>query len=107
MPIVAERAHAMLSAHKHEIKFTHNQMRPKNILFKDGHISAIINWAHSGWFPEYWEYTTAMTTYNRRQDWNAILDNAIGRPPCELAIIEKFRRLLTMDLHEHFGGAGA
>jgi serine/threonine protein kinase len=42
---------------RYSIKFTHADLRPNNILVKDGHITAIIDWEFAGWYPEYWEYT--------------------------------------------------
>lgn len=42
---------------QYSIKFTHADLRPYNILAKDGHITAIIDWEFAGWYPEYWEYT--------------------------------------------------
>jgi Phosphotransferase enzyme family len=38
-------------------KFTHGDLMPRNIMFKNGRITAIIDWENAGWFPEYWEYT--------------------------------------------------
>jgi len=37
--------------------FTHGDLGPHNILWKDGRIVGIIDWECAGWFPEYWEYT--------------------------------------------------
>ncbi|EIM87050.1 kinase-like protein [Stereum hirsutum FP-91666 SS1] len=37
--------------------FTHGDLGPHNILWKDGKIAAIIDWETAGWLPEYWEYT--------------------------------------------------
>ncbi|KAJ3752281.1 kinase-like domain-containing protein [Lentinula raphanica] len=42
-------------AKEHRIVFTHCDLAPRNILVKDGHIAAIIDWECAGWFPEYWE----------------------------------------------------
>lgn len=42
---------------QYSIKFTHADLRPFNILVKDGHITGIIDWEFAGWYPEYWEYT--------------------------------------------------
>ena len=38
-------------------KFTHSDITPRNILVKDGKITAIVDWEMAGWYPEYWEYT--------------------------------------------------
>ena len=34
-------------------------MAPRNIIVKGGKIVAIVDWEMAGWYPEYWEYTTA------------------------------------------------
>ncbi|KAG6040780.1 hypothetical protein E4U41_007049 [Claviceps citrina] len=39
--------------------FTHADLAARNIMVKDGHVAAIIDWAFSGWYPEYWEFTKA------------------------------------------------
>ncbi|EPE04067.1 phosphotransferase enzyme family protein [Ophiostoma piceae UAMH 11346] len=39
----------------HRIVFTHNDLAPRNIMYKDGVIT-IIDWQDGGWYPEYWEY---------------------------------------------------
>ncbi|KAF9517435.1 hypothetical protein BS47DRAFT_533384 [Hydnum rufescens UP504] len=41
----------------YRIIFSHSDLAPRNILYKDGHIAAIIDWEFSGWYPEYWEFT--------------------------------------------------
>ena len=84
----------MLAAHKHAIKFTHNDLHFTNILIKDGHISGIIDWPDAGWYPDYWEYTAAMRSGDHPEDWNTILDRAIGRPHCEFSAIIKLREVL-------------
>jgi Ser/Thr protein kinase RdoA (MazF antagonist) len=52
--LIAERLDGLLAVHKHKIAFTHNDLHPSNILVHDGHISAVIDWADSGWYPDYW-----------------------------------------------------
>ncbi|KAG6102826.1 hypothetical protein E4U30_000013 [Claviceps sp. LM220 group G6] len=42
--------------------FTHGNLTPRNIMVKNGHVVAIIDWESAGWFPEYWEYTKAHYT---------------------------------------------
>ncbi|KAJ3737267.1 kinase-like domain-containing protein [Lentinula guzmanii] len=41
----------------YRITFTHSDLNPSNILVKDDHIVAVIDWEFAGWYPEYWEYT--------------------------------------------------
>ena len=41
----------------YEVKFTHGDLCPNNVIVDNGRITAIIDWEFAGWFPEYWEYT--------------------------------------------------
>ncbi|KAG6037169.1 hypothetical protein E4U41_005303 [Claviceps citrina] len=43
----------------HQIVFTHGDLNMRNILMHNGRLSGIIDWEHSGWYPEYWDYTKA------------------------------------------------
>ncbi|KAL7926961.1 kinase-like domain-containing protein [Trichoderma austrokoningii] len=40
----------------HRIVFSHCDLAPRNIMVKDGKITGLVDWEHSGWYPEYWEY---------------------------------------------------
>lgn len=60
---------AMLSHHKHRIVFTHGDFRPANIIVKDGHVAAIVDWAQGGWYPEYWDFAKAFYIYTFLTDW--------------------------------------
>lgn len=42
------------------------------------------------------EYTSSMRVMSHRDDWNAILDSAIGRPHCEFLMIERLRQVLFL-----------
>ena len=42
----------------HRIVFTHGDFLSHNILVRDGHVSALLDWEASGWYPDYWEFTT-------------------------------------------------
>lgn len=46
---------------RHQIKFTHGDLKAHNVLVgDDGHLAGLIDWESGGWYPEYWEFTTAM-----------------------------------------------
>ncbi|KAJ3517901.1 hypothetical protein NLJ89_g198 [Agrocybe chaxingu] len=72
--------------------FSHGDLGPHNILWKDGRIVSIIDWEYAGWFPEYWEYTrTFLATGLFPQDENRcnfwrVFDSVVDRYPDELAI---------------------
>jgi thiamine kinase-like enzyme len=59
----------MLAQHQHRILLTHGDISPRNIMVRNGHIAAIIDWQYAGWYPEYWEFTKASRTANWRTDW--------------------------------------
>jgi thiamine kinase-like enzyme len=88
------RLDTILGAHKHRIVFTHNDLHYSNIMVNNGHISAIIDWSDSGWYPEYWEFNSAAVDMTMRKDWNAILDDAIGFKPCEYLMDQLLRGVL-------------
>ncbi len=35
---------------------THGDLHPSNIIIHNGHISAILDWEHAGYYPVWWEY---------------------------------------------------
>ncbi|EMD31209.1 hypothetical protein CERSUDRAFT_60327, partial [Gelatoporia subvermispora B] len=64
-------AKRMLSLMPHAIVFTHGDLWHHNIMIHNGHISGIIDWEWSGWFPEYWEFTSIMRW--TRASWSRFL----------------------------------
>ncbi|KAL1850170.1 hypothetical protein Daus18300_013038 [Diaporthe australafricana] len=73
---------------RYSIKFTHADLRPNNIMARDGHITAIIDWEFAGWYPEYWEYTKMHWTPSPLWDkfYEAIeQEPAVVKYPDELA----------------------
>lgn len=49
-----------LFENKHNIVYTHGDLKHHNILVHEGHVSGFIDWESAGWYPEYWEFTTAL-----------------------------------------------
>ncbi|KAE8155349.1 kinase-like domain-containing protein [Aspergillus avenaceus] len=45
--------HGMVGNHAHYILFTHGDLRPQNIMVKDGNVTGILDWELSGWYPEW------------------------------------------------------
>ncbi|KAJ7452851.1 kinase-like protein [Mycena latifolia] len=43
----------------HRIVFTHGDLAPRNIIVQGDVVVGLIDWEHSGWYPEYWEYCKA------------------------------------------------
>lgn len=62
----AEFDDTLLQANKlrqgsHKLTFTHGDFKAHNILAgDDGHLSGFLDWESAGWYPEYWEFITAM-----------------------------------------------
>lgn len=59
----------MLSHRKHQIAFTHGDLRQQNIMVKDGNVTGILDWEFSGWYPEYWEFSKALYIWKWQNDW--------------------------------------
>ncbi|TVY36288.1 hypothetical protein LOCC1_G008236 [Lachnellula occidentalis] len=73
----------------HKICFTHGDAHSGNFLVRASKIVAIIDFEMSGFFPEHWEYTTAMTTAQNVQlhddgFWKLELKNILEEYPREL-----------------------
>ncbi|USW55788.1 Putative aminoglycoside phosphotransferase, protein kinase-like domain superfamily [Septoria linicola] len=47
------------------IVFTHGDLSSRNLIVKEGHVQALLDWEFSGWYPEYWEYTIFDTRYSK------------------------------------------
>jgi hypothetical protein len=45
---------------RHAIVYTHGDLEHHNIMVYNGHLSGFIDWESAGWYPEYWEFTTAL-----------------------------------------------
>lgn len=48
---------------------THCDLSARNIMVEDGKITGILDWEHSGFFPKYMEYATAMEICDGHEDW--------------------------------------
>jgi thiamine kinase-like enzyme len=49
--------------------FTHGDLNPTNILVRGDQVVGIIDWEFAGWYPCYWEYTSAWQAHYTRQGW--------------------------------------
>ncbi|KAK7177369.1 hypothetical protein PSPO01_16586 [Paraphaeosphaeria sporulosa] len=64
--------------------FTHCDLNPFNILISMNKVVGIIDWEFSGWYPHYWECTTAWFGNQTRTEWQSILYSLVGPYPKEL-----------------------
>ncbi len=71
--------------------FTHGDLNPFNILLREGKVVGIIDWEFSGWYPHYWEYTSAWFGNVTRTEWQGLLDKILDRPCPEDFNMEKVR----------------
>ncbi|KAF1973272.1 kinase-like protein [Bimuria novae-zelandiae CBS 107.79] len=63
--------------------FTHCDLNPFNILVSADKVVGIIDWEFSGWYPHYWECTTAWFGNQTRTEWQSILHSLLGDYPEE------------------------
>jgi aminoglycoside phosphotransferase len=79
----------------HDIVFTHGDIAPHNILvLDDGRIGGLIDWEAAGYYPEYWEYTTAYGLAKKGWWFDLVWELANGRYTAELGG-DRERWLLT------------
>jgi thiamine kinase-like enzyme len=57
-----------MHAEDHRIVFTHGDLALHNIIVKDGHVNAIIDWEFSGWYPEHWDYCKTLSFLGSTED---------------------------------------
>ena len=54
--------------------FTHGDLSSLNVLVRGDEIIGIIDWETAGWYPSYWEYTTAWQVNPRNYFWRDEID---------------------------------
>ncbi|PYI13133.1 kinase-like protein [Aspergillus violaceofuscus CBS 115571] len=52
----------------HRIVFSHGDLKHHNILVKNGKVTALLDWESAGWYPDYWDFTTALR-FARKDFW--------------------------------------
>ena len=81
--------------HGHKTVFTHGDLQPKNILVQRILVAAndpfkiqimVIDWETAGWYPSYWEYTTACQVNPQNSFWINEIDKFISPMPEELSM---------------------
>lgn len=75
--------------------FTHGDLSSLNILVRGDDIVGIIDWETTGWYPSYWEYTSAHQVNPQNSFWVNEIDKFLQPMPEELAM-ERVRQ-------KHFG----
>ena len=66
--------------------FTHGDLSSLNILVRGDEVVGIIDWETAGWYPAYWEYTTACQVNPQNSFWREEIDRFLNPQPSELAM---------------------
>lgn len=66
--------------------FTHADLSSLNILARGDDVVGIIDWETSGWYPDYWEYTTAWNINPQNEFWRNEVDHFLEPRPKALAM---------------------
>ncbi|KAF1846479.1 phosphotransferase enzyme family protein [Cucurbitaria berberidis CBS 394.84] len=84
----------MLNSHKHGIVFTHGDLRPANIIVRDGRLAAIVDWEMAGWYPDYWEFAKAFYIEHFITEWATHLLGILTPYYCEQLMYSKLMSVL-------------
>ncbi|KAI1928504.1 hypothetical protein LOZ65_001997 [Ophidiomyces ophidiicola] len=71
--------------------FTHGDLNSANILVDGDRIAGIVDWDTCGWYPEYWEYTTAWNVNPYNEFWREEVGKFLVEYPDALRM-EEIRR---------------
>ncbi len=71
--------------------FTHGDLSSLNILVRGDKVVGIIDWETAGWFPAYWEYTTACQVNPQNYFWRDEIDRFLYPQQVEL-VMETIRQ---------------
>lgn len=72
-------------------KFTHGDLSSLNILVRGDLVVGIVDWETAGWYPTYWEYSTASQVNPQNYFWANEIDKFLEPMPEALAM-EKIRQ---------------
>ncbi|PHH56200.1 hypothetical protein CFIMG_007187RA00001 [Ceratocystis fimbriata CBS 114723] len=85
----------------HQVKFTHGDLQPKNILVRRTGLDEskryeikIIDWEISGWYPEYWEFCNSTIAGRFRPEWLDLIQNIMQVYVPEYLMLQAIRSLL-------------
>ncbi|KAM5441717.1 hypothetical protein MferCBS31731_003399 [Microsporum ferrugineum] len=72
--------------------FTHGDLNPSNIFVQGDKVVGIIDWEFSGWYPSYWEYTSAWNCMLTDTEWQGMIGNFLDPYPDQVKM-EKTRQM--------------
>ena len=91
--------HHLVTAHEskeYPTCFTHGDLSTFNILVRDGEIAGIIDWEMAGWYPDYWEYTSAWHVNPYDEGWKSEVSRFLDPYPTELEMEMLRRKIFPM-----------
>lgn len=53
----------------HRVVFTHGDLKHHNIMVQNGRITGFLDWESAGWYPAYWDFTTALRFIRKGYWW--------------------------------------
>lgn len=59
-PLLNQEMYTAMHRTDHKIVFSHGDLGFHNIMVRDGHITAILDWEHAGWYPEHWDFCKSL-----------------------------------------------
>ena len=68
------------------ICFTHADLSSLNVLAHGDKVVGIIDWEAAGWYPSYWEYTSAWNVNPQNMFWRDEVEKFLDAKPKELAM---------------------
>jgi aminoglycoside phosphotransferase len=77
--------------------FTHGDLSSLNILVREDDIVGIVDWETAGWYPSYWEYTSAHQVNPQNSFWVYEIDKFLQAMPEEQAM-ERVRQKYFGDI---------
>lgn len=80
---------------RYDLRLTHGDLNSMNILVKGDDIVGIVDWDTCGWYPEYWEYTSARNVNPFNEFWKDEIPKFLDEYP-DAASMEAIRQ-------QHFG----
>ena len=59
-PLINQEIYKAMHRTDHNIVFSHGDLAFHNILVREGHITAILDWEYAGWYPEHWDFCKSL-----------------------------------------------
>jgi len=78
----------------HDIVFCYNKLQLSNMLVREDGILVLLDWSSAGFWPEYWEFCSAIIGEYCFPDWMFIIEKTVKPHYPELAIMNQYHRYL-------------